>query len=388
MYQNIFVKRNKTGVEVHLWDDEVGYQKFQHKSYAYVKSASGTYRSIYGDKLKKVNFWTGDDIKNGNVFESDVPLETRVLVDKYVESDDSSKGHKEIFFDIECEVTDGFPEPLKAENKITSIALYDKVSDEYYVFILGDVSRYQKDNVYVEPFQSEEELLQRFYQKYLEINPTILSGWNIDGFDIPYLYNRTTRVLGQQFANALSPIGEVYYNERQKRYKIAGVSCLDYLGLYKLFTYTQQSSYRLDYIGQLEVGLGKIDYEGTLDDLYKTDIKKYIEYNLNDVIIVKKLDDKLKLIELARGVSHVGHTPYEDIYFSSRYLEGAILVYLKKMNVVAPNKKIIEGGFNKDDKFSGAYVKDPKPGKYDWVFDLDLTSIIFLWGAPTFIFFR
>ena len=375
MYQNIFIKRNKTNVEVHLWDDETGYQRFNHKSYAYLKSPSGTYRSIYGDKLKKVTYWTQDDIQNGNVFESDVPLETRVLVDRYSESEEPSKGHKEVYFDIECEVTDGFPEPLKAENKITSIALYDKISDDYFVFILADISKYQKGNVYVEPFQSEEELLQRFYQKYLEINPTILSGWNIDGFDVPYLYNRTVRVLGYQFANSLSPIGQVYYNERQKRYKIAGVSCLDYLGLYKLFTYTQQSSYRLDYIGQLEVGIGKVEYDGTLNDLYKNDINKFIEYNLVDVKIIKALDDKLKLIELARGVSHVGHTPYEDICFSSRYLEGAILVYLKKMNVVAPNKKLFDNKFSNNEKFAGAYVKDPKPGKYDWVFDLDLTSM-------------
>ena len=156
------------------------------------------------------------------------------------------------------------------------------------------------------------------------------------------------------------------------------MSCLDYLSLYKLFTYTQQSSYRLDYIGQLEVGLGKIEFDGTLQDLYETDIDKYIEYNLNDVIIVKKLDDKLKLIELARGISHVGRTPYEDVYFSSRYLEGAILVYLKNIGVVAPNKALdAREKMNRDgnQKFTGAYVKDPNPGRYEWVYDLDLTSM-------------
>ena len=165
--------------------------------------------------------------------------------------------------------------------------------DSYHCYVLGDVP----NTDVVESFHSEEELLQRFYQKYLEINPTILSGWNIDGFDIPYLYNRTKRVMGDSFTK-LSPIGEVYYNENKRRFKIAGVSCLDYLSLYKWFTYTQQSSYRLDYIGQLEVGLGKIEFDGTLQDLYETDIDKYIEYNLNDVIIVKKLDDKLKFIDL------------------------------------------------------------------------------------------
>ena len=370
MYQNIYVKRTKTSSEVHIWDDKTGYSKFQYKPYAYLKSQSGTYRSLYGDKLKKVNFWTGDDLQNGRVFESDIPIETRTLVDMYPESEEPSVGHREVYFDIECEVTDGFPDPQRAENKITAIALYDKTMDSYHCFVLGDVP----NTDVVESFQSEEELLQRFYQKYLEINPTILSGWNIDGFDIPYLYNRTDRVMGKQMANCLSPIGNVYYNEHQKRFKIAGVSSLDYLPLYKLYTYTQQSSYRLDFIGQLEVGIGKIEYEGTLQNLYETDIDKYIEYNLNDVVIVKELDDKLKFIELACGVSHLGHISYEDIFYSSRYLEGAMLVYMKDIGVVAPNKPP-RSEIGSTDKFTGAYVKDPKPGRYDWVYDLDLTSM-------------
>ena len=371
MYQNIYVKRTKTSSEVHLWDDKAGYQKFQYKPYAYLKSPSGTYRSLYGDKLKKVNFWTQQDLESGNVFESDVPIETRVLVDMYGESDEISDGHREVYFDIEVEVKDGFPDPRRADNKITAIALYDKAADKYSCYVLGNVP----NTDVVESFQSEEELLQRFYQKYLEINPTILSGWNIDGFDIPYLYNRTTRVLGQQFANALSPIGIVDYSENKNRYKIAGVSCLDYLRLYKWFTYTQQSSYRLDYIGQLEVGIGKIEYEGTLQDLYETDINKYIEYNLNDVKIVKALDDKLKFIDLARGLGHLGHIPYEENFFSSRYCEGAMLVYMKKIGVVAPNKTHRSYQRIDEDRFAGAYVKDPKPGRYEWVFDLDLTSM-------------
>ena len=381
MYQNIHIKRGTKAHEIHIWDDQIGYQQFSFKPYAYLKSKAGTYQSLYGDKLKKVTYWGEDDLKAGRVFESDVPIATRVLVDKYGDSSDVSEGHRELYFDIEVEVKDGFPDPNTAENKITAIAFYDKVTEHYTCLILGNVKNYSKGNRTIESFESETDLLQRFYQKYLEINPTILSGWNIsgdvgkEGFDIPYLYHRTQRVLGQQIANCLSPIGTVYYDENKKQYKIAGVSCLDYMSLYKLFTYTQQSSYRLDYIGQLEVGIGKIEYEGTLDDLYKTDINKYIEYNLNDVVIVKALDDKLKFIDLARGVAHLGHVPYEDVYYSSRYLEGAILVYMKDIGVIAPNKKL-GSKINKDgDKFAGAYVKDPIPGRYKWVYDLDLTSM-------------
>ena len=207
MYQNIYVKRTKTNSEVHIWDDKTGYSKFQYKPYAYLKSQTGQHRSLYGDKLKKVNYWTGEDIQNGKVFESDIPIETRTLVDMYKDSDDISEGHREVYFDIEVEVKDGFPDPKRADNKVTAIALYDKTADSYHCYVLGDVP----NTDVVESFQSEEELLQRFYQKYLEINPTILSGWNIDGFDIPYIYNRPTKVLGYQFANSLSPIGEIFY---------------------------------------------------------------------------------------------------------------------------------------------------------------------------------
>jgi len=369
MYQNIHISRFNNKSTIHLWDDKAGYKTFDYKPYAYQKNPSGTYRSLYGDKLTKVKYWKEEDLVEGRMFESDLPIDTRVLVDQYYDSDEMSEGHKEIIIDIEVEVTDGFPEPSRAENKITAIALYDKVTDKYSCFVLGNVP----NTDVVESFRSEAELLQRFYQKYLEISPTIITGWNTDFFDIPYLYNRTTRILGEQIANTLSPIGRVHWVESKNRYKIAGVSSLDYLGLYRLFNYSEKSSYRLDVIGKDEVGIGKIEYEGSLQDLYENDINKYIEYNLNDVVIVKELDSKLQFIDLARSIAHKGHVPYEEIYHPSRYLEGAILVYLKQIDIVAPNKS-----FNvkrKDVKFSGAYVKEPKAGRYDWVYDLDLTSM-------------
>ena len=369
MYQNIYYER-RTNM-VHIWDDKSGHLKIPFKKYAYVKHSSGNFTSLYGDKLQKVYKWDEHD----EVFEADVPTETRVLVDEYTDSNDMSEGHRLLNIDIEVEVEDGFPDPAIAAQKITSIAIHDDVADQYTVFVLGDLVDKEKGNVFIRGYKSEEELLQGFFQKYLEINPTLITGWNIDYFDIPYLYNRTVRVLGQEFANCLSPIAQVNWSDFKNRYKIAGVSCLDYLALYKLFTYTQQSSYRLDYIGKLEVNMGKIEYDGSLNDLYKTDLDKFIEYNLVDVQIVKALDDKLKLIDLVRGVAHLGHIPYEDVYHSSRYLEGAILVYLKKIQVVAPNKKANRLVKGKDDKFTGAYVQDPQVGRHEWIFDLDVTSM-------------
>ena len=282
-----------------------------------------------------------------------------------------------MMIDIEVEVTEGFPEPSEAKNKITSIAIHDSKDDIYYAFALDEKNRLtleSKDNIVIKRFDDEFSLLQSFFQKYLQIKPTILTGWNMDSFDMPYLYNRACKVVGSNVADMLSPIQEVQWNKHRGRYLFAGVSCLDYLGLYKLFTYTQLSSYRLDAVAEFELGENKIEYSGTLTDLYENDLNKYIEYNIHDVRLVKRMHDKLDFIDMARGVCHVGHVPYEDVFFSSRYLEGAILVYLKNLGIVAPNKPP-RPNMNSEDKFIGAYVQPPQRGKHDWVFDLDITSM-------------
>ena len=372
MYQNIYFDMKKR--QVHIWDDEKGYYVIPYKRYAYVKDRNGSHVSLYGDKLRKVFKFDAD---TPNLFESDVPPETRVLVDQYTDSEELSTNHNIMMIDIEVEVTEGFPMPEDANNKITSIAVYDSMSDTYYAFVLDEKSKLtlqSKDNVVIESFDTEFALLQRFLVKYLEFKPTIITGWNIDTFDMPYLYNRICKVAGSNVADMLSPIQIVQWNKHRKRYLFAGVSCLDYLGLYKLFTYTQLSSYRLDAVAEHELSENKIEYTGTLNDLYENNIDKYVEYNIHDVRLVKRMHDKLDFIDMARGVCHVGHVPYEDVYFSSRYLEGAILVYLKNLDVVAPNKPE-RPNMSGDDKFVGAYVQSPQRGKHDWVFDLDITSM-------------
>ncbi len=361
---------------MHIWDDKKGHLTFPYKRYAYTKNQYGTHVSLYGDKLKRVFKFNKDD---HNLFESDVNPEMRTLVDTYMDSDEPSVGHTIMYFDIEVEVTEGFPSPKKADNVITSIALYDSIMNEYSCFVLDKKDRIQnfkERNETIEVFKTEHELLNRFFAKYLEVRPTILSGWSIDHFDIPYLYNRACKILGEDIAKCLSPIGEVRWNTYRSRYSIAGVSSLDYLALYKKYTFVDQSSYRLDSIGQYELGDKKVEYEGTLNDLYENDINKFVKYNIHDVRLVKKLNDKLDFIEIARAVSHIGHVPYEDIYFSSRYLEGAVLTHLKKLNIVAPNKDPKgRDNMNGDVKFVGAYVQDPQKGKHDWVYDLDITSM-------------
>jgi DNA polymerase elongation subunit (family B) len=374
MYQDIYYDNFKN--KVHIWDDVKGHIVIPYKKYAYKKDNYGTYVSLYGDKLKKIYKF---DKKTKNLWESDVNPETRVLVDTYTNSDDLSINHRLGILDIEVEVTQGFPDIHKAENKITAVGYYDDITDKYFCLVLDSqnkVTLKNKDNIIIEKFENESQLLHRFYAIFLEHRPTILTGWNSLKFDIPYLYNRAVQVLGSEIADCLSPIRRIHWSEYQNRYKIAGLSQLDYLSLYKKFTFTQKTSYRLDAIAQDELGETKVEYEGTLNDLYENDINKFIEYNIHDVRLVKMLNEKLDFIDVARGIAHVGHCPYEEVEWSSRYLEGAVLVYLKKLGIVAPNRS--KGGrkdvFNKN-KFSGAYVQDPQKGRHEWIYDLDITSM-------------
>jgi DNA polymerase elongation subunit (family B) len=378
-YQNAYYQREKN--LVHLWDDKLGYRSFPYTRYAYEKAANGEYTTLYGDKVTKIYKFKGDD---PTLFESDVPETTRVLVDTYTDSDLPSEGHVILTYDIECEMESGLPDPEKAENELTSIGLHDSATNQYWVLVMdkeGKMVEKKTEKAIVIPFKDERDMLLKYLDLYEYINPTIVTGWNIDYFDTPMLYNRIKRLLGERHANRLSPIGECFWSPYRKRYFMAGVSYLDYLSLYKNFTYSELDSYRLDSIANKELGRGKIEYSGNLDILFRDDIEKFIEYNLVDVELVVEFDRKLQFIDTARGICHAGHVPYEDFVYSSKYLEGALLTYLKRKNIVAPNKpadrreRMEALKENNEEKFIGAYVKAPIVGKYEWIYDLDLTSL-------------
>jgi DNA polymerase elongation subunit (family B) len=278
----------------------------------------------------------------------------------------------------------GLPDPQEAKNQLTSIAMHDSATNQYWVLVMdksGTLKEKTTDKAIVLPFQREEDMLLKYLDIYEEINPSIVTGWNIDYFDTPMLYNRIKRLLGEKHANRLSPIGECFWSPYRSRFFMAGVSYLDYLSLYKIYNYGELPNYRLDTVAQIELGKGKIEYEGNLDQLFRDDIEKFIEYNLVDVELVVEFDQKLQFIDLCRGICHAGHVPYEDFVYSSKYLEGALLTYLRRNNLVAPNKpadrqeRMQEIRDNNEEKFIGAYVKDPIVGKYDWIYDLDLTSL-------------
>ena len=243
-------------------------------------------------------------------------------------------------FDIEVEMNSGLPNTDEAKNTMTSVAFHDSATNDYYVYVLSEGEEINKTikGAKVRSFRTEEDMLIAFVNAWEEISPTIITGWNIDFFDVTYLYNRLKRLLGTKQANRLSPIGKVHWNKYRKRYIIAGVSALDYIALYKCYTYTQLPNYRLDTVAQKELGRGKIEYEGNLDQLFRDDIEKFCEYNLVDVELVVDMDKKLQFIDLARAICHAGHVFYEDFLFSSKWLEGAMLTFLRRSGRVAPNK--------------------------------------------------
>lgn len=440
MFQNIYYDRNKD--TIHLWDDTQGYLKFDYKPYAYRLDSNGQYITLDKKLAKKVYTWTKADEKAGLIYESDVPTEMRVLVDLYHDSDTLSTGHNICIIDIEVSTDGGVSPVADASNPITAISIYDKSTDWFYAFILDENSKIQdsvNDNVTIRSFKHEDDLLYEFLKVWKKLAPTIISGWNISAFDIPYLYNRLIKVLGKYRADTLSPIEIVKYSDRDREYTIAGISVLDAMTMYKKYTYGVRASYALDAIAMDELGRGKIKYNGTLKDLYEQDINKYIEYNIEDVRLVRDIDLKRDLIYLTMNICHKGHIPYEDYIMTSRYLEGASLVYLKKKNIVAPNKqKVIKlqllDSIDEDDtrvymtetipesiprvgslklhktkssvtsisysgysdnyfileepadeyisktaevdiELIGAYVKKPTPGRYEWVYDLDIESM-------------
>jgi DNA polymerase elongation subunit (family B) len=377
MYQSIgYDKKNNI---MHVWDDELGHQKFPFQPYAYLPDAQGECRSLDGTILTKV---AGNHKDNRNAYESDLNEELRTLIDLYYESDTPSKGQRDFFFDIESERDEnGYSTPEEARLRITSIAYYDKAGQDRRVLLLDEEKRidtvaFKTEDYKVEIFRSEADMLTRFINIFAAVQPTVITGWNTDNYDIPYLVNRIKRILGAQAVKKLSPAGIVEWNKNRERYKIFGVSSLDYLTLYKKFTYTELPNYRLDTVAKTELGKGKVEYEGDLNQLFATDIRKFIDYNMVDVNLVYELDEKTQLLNLARTICHKGHVPYEDVYYASKYLDGAAIVDLKRNGLVAPNKqfRFIEEE-TEADALAGAYVKDPVPGLYKWIYDLDLTSL-------------
>tara|TARA_Y100000994_G_scaffold111589_1_gene91743 strand:+ start:5362 stop:7065 length:1704 start_codon:yes stop_codon:yes gene_type:complete len=381
MYKKCYTQKIKDNkYKVYLWDD-IGYDEIVWYNASYIEDSEGTLKGINGEKLKKTTNW---DRNTPNLHFHDMKPHQKYLVERYGTADEPSTSHRELFFDIECEIGGALTEEYieSAPMPITSIAWWDKQEDWWSILILdkkSELNHTKAKNKEIIPCKTEKELLAKFLEKFREIDPDILIGYNSDFFDIPYLYYRMCNVLGKEWADHLSPINKVnakknneYFFKRNQFVDIIGVESLDYIRLHKKYSWKDEPSWKLDAIGEKYTGIGKVEYEGNLDQLFETDIHKFIQYNFRDVEILKLLDEKLQYIALTKNLSHKGKHNYSEVYANSVTQDGAISAYLLSQGIIPParhvNPKAKKG-------YAGGYLFCPKAGLYKYMFDEDLTSL-------------
>jgi DNA polymerase elongation subunit (family B) len=361
--------------------------KIPYKPYLFMSSRreNAEYASIYGKPAERVDF---GDIKEAKEFQKmyeDVKGVEIFGLNKFAYTYINDEFPDEIHYDrslinignldIEVESDSGFPYPHLAEKQVTAITL--KVNDKIHMFGCGDYKVTDKRVTY-HKCKDEEQLLLQFLRIWDESDLDAITGWNIETFDIPYLVNRIRKILDDQFCNKLSPwrvIDEssIEINGRDiQTFTLKGIANLDYLQLYKKYTPNQQESYTLDYISEVEINAKKLDYSevDNLFMLYKANYQKFLDYNLHDVLLVDRLDEKLGYLDQAFTIAYDAKVNMEDVFTSVGLWDVIIHNYLLKFNVVIPHFK----PQGKNEQFAGAYVKDPLIGLHDWVVSVDVTS--------------
>ena len=286
--------------------------------------------------------------------------------------------HLKVFtIDIETATESGFPDIKLANEEILLITIKDLQSKKIITFGARPFVHNRDDLIYI-TCKDEQHLLKEFMSFWQNNYPDVITGWNTDFFDVPYLVKRIDRELGESVSRKLSPWG--YLNERKTfikgneevHYDIHGVAQLDYLELYKKFTYTKQESYRLDYIAEQELGdKKKVNPEDSFKEFYTHHWQQFVEYNIHDVELVDKLEDKMRLIELCITMAYNAKINYADVFSQVRMWDAIIYNHLLKKKIAIPAK--IHTG--KDAQFEGAYVKDPIVGLHKWIASFDLNSL-------------
>jgi DNA polymerase elongation subunit (family B) len=356
----------------------------------YVKTKKESkYKTLNGESVEEVNpgtvrdcreFYKKYDEVDGFAIYGNDRYIYQYISEKYPEDEikfDISQ-IKLVTLDIEVASEQGFPDVESCSEEILAITIQDYTTKKIITWGVKPFNNKQS-NVTYHHCPSEYELLNHFINYWMVDVPDVITGWNIEMYDIPYICKRLNRVLGEKLMKRFSPWGLVSEGEafvkgrRHTTFDVGGVTQLDYLNLYKKFTYKAQESYRLDYIAEVELGQKKLDHSefDTFKDFYTQGWQKFIEYNIVDVELVDRLEDKMKLIELALTMAYDAKVNYVDVFYQVRMWDNIIYNYLKKRNIVIPPKVRSD----KNEKYAGAYVKEPIPGKYDWVVSFDLNSL-------------
>ena len=356
----------------------------------YVADPRGSHTSIYGEKVQEIRCKNIKDFrknvalnKHNKLFESDIKPVNKTIAKHYSEADPPVL--QTAFFDIEVDFDPqrGYASPEDAFMPITSVGVYLQWMDAMVCLAVPPktLSWEQAQKIAsklpeVVLFKTEKEMLETFLS--LIDDADILSGWNSEGYDIPYTTNRIIKVLGKAQTRRLClwdqlPKERMYeaYGKEQQTYDLIGRVHLDYMQLYMKYNYEERHSYRLDYIGEMEVGEKKVAYEGSLDRLYNHDFEKFLEYNIQDVMLLDKLDKKLQFIDLANTIAHDNTVLLPTTMGAVATTEQAIINEAHRRNMIVPDREKGE----KDGKAAGAYVAFPKKGYHEWVGSMDINSL-------------
>jgi DNA polymerase elongation subunit (family B) len=373
--------------------------KRQYKEYPtnytfYYSDPQGKYRSLYNDPVSRFSTRKRQEFEkekrihsNKKLFESDIPIVFRCLSENYL-GVDAPKLHT-CFFDIEVDFDPdkGFSPTTDPFNPVTAISCYLDWLDQCVTLVIApkhmtpetawEIVR-EFPNCFL--CNSEKEMFDTFFQ--LIEDADVMTGWNSEGYDIPYMVNRVTRVMSKDDTRKFCLLGQFpkprtyeRFGKEEQTYDLVGRIHMDYLQLYKKYNYESRHSYKLDAIGELEVGENKTQYEGTLDQLYNKDFKKFIEYNRQDTMLLVKIHNKLKFLELANQLAHENTVLLPTVMGSVAMIEMAIMNEAHERGLVVPDKKRKDSNADDEQQAAGAYVATPKRGIHEWVGAVDINSL-------------
>jgi DNA polymerase elongation subunit (family B) len=364
---------------------------YEPQLYLPARKGNGTHKSLDGidlvpkrfDGIREARDYVKqfEDVAGGTKIYGNTRFEYAFIAEQHSEMVDWDADKVSIgVVDIEVGSENGFPDPYLANEPITAIAI-TYLGGHTYVMGCGDYTNDDPDNVTYFKCRDEWSLCKKFLDIWTRMTPDVITGWNTKFFDIPYLVNRFRKILGEDDTKKLSPWN--YITERKTiingrqliAYSFVGVESLDYIELYKWYAPggKSQESYRLDNIAQVELGEGKISYDeyDNLHALYRLNFQKFIEYNIKDVKLILKLEDKLKLLELALTLAYDTKCNYEDVFAQTRMWDALTYSYLLNRGIIVPPREVQD----KDAAFEGAYVKDPQVGMHNYIASFDLNSL-------------
>jgi DNA polymerase elongation subunit (family B) len=373
-------------------DGKRTYNEFPANYTFYYTDPKGKYRSLYGEPItrfstrKRTEFEKEKRIhSNKKLYESDINVVFRCLSENYLGAE-PPKLHT-CFFDIEVDFDPekGFSPTSDPFNAVTAISMYLDWQDTLVTLAIppkhmSDETAHDltKDFENTIMFRSEIEMFETFFELIKDAD--ILTGWNSEGYDIPYMVNRVTRVMSKDDTRKFCLLGQmpkprVYerFGKEETTFDLVGRVHMDYLQLYKKYNYESRHSYSLDAIGEMEVGERKTQYEGTLDQLYNKDFKKFLEYNRQDTMLLVKIHNKLKFLDLANALAHENTVLLPTVMGSVAMIEMAIMNEAHERGLMVPDKKRNSG--DSEMAAAGAYVAVPKKGIHEWVGAVDINSL-------------